>query len=544
MSARPRRTAVKSAAKRPRTSAEEEPIESEASEGSELKAEARQALARLVSAKRQELQRIQLQAKVQQLAEMRKRLQASRSAQLCEDEMRNLGTEESQSASSARDQSDQARPLLTAAKVTSNAKEESRRRMRTLLVQNRLQMLKKQLEVPKQDEAEDTLVVVDSDAETPKGSSKRKNAQAERPTSRMRSRVPVLLAPRGIRLVPRESCEEVSAQNTSDLYKMLGVIKALEQLQRLGSLSTRILGETMVGKAVHNVGKDAVDPEIRKRARNLEAQWRNEYKKRKSTSGDDLLLKRRLSSDVSEVAASQELDIDKDAEAPPATLPTKLPMEVKGSLADDPTDQNEGDAGKVANRTLERASSTLSSQGDKKDDGYRDKVRAKLIEALGKEEEIEAKGGESQKTSTMRDPVKLAEDIEEELHKVWPSKKDAYMNQARSILFNLKDAKNPTFRFKVVVGFFSPRQLPKLTAEDMASDEKNAERAKQRQYAMEALDQGWALKNGQQLTTGMFTCGKCKGNKTTYFQMQTRSSDEPMTTFVTCLTCGNRWKFC
>eukprot|EP00439_Symbiodinium_sp_Y106_P042252 s4841_g5.t1 len=34
------------------------------------------------------------------------------------------------------------------------------------------------------------------------------------------------------------------------------------------------------------------------------------------------------------------------------------------------------------------------------------------------------------------------------------------------------------------------------------------------------------------------------GNKTTYFQMQTRSSDEPMTTFVTCLTCGNRWKFC
>mmetsp|Transcript_24121 Transcript_24121/g.54356 ORF Transcript_24121/g.54356 Transcript_24121/m.54356 type:complete len:224 (-) Transcript_24121:177-848(-) len=185
----------------------------------------------------------------------------------------------------------------------------------------------------------------------------------------------------------------------------------------------------------------------------------------------------------------------------------------------------------------------LHRQQTKKDDGYREKVRAKLIEALGKEEEIEAKGGETPKTSTMRDPVKLAEEIEEELNNALP-KKEAYMNQARSVLYNLKDRKNPTFRFKVVVGFFQPNQLPKLTAEDMASAEKNAERAKQRQDAMEALDQNWALKNGQQLTTGMFTCGKCKGNKTTYFQMQTRSSDEPMTTFVTCLTCGNRWKFC
>ncbi|CAJ1436213.1 unnamed protein product [Effrenium voratum] len=194
---------------------------------------------------------------------------------------------------------------------------------------------------------------------------------------------------------------------------------------------------------------------------------------------------------------------------------------------------------------LDRASSSMSlaSQGDgKNDESYREKVRLKLVEALGKEEgEIEAKGGETQQS--MRDPVRLAEDIEEELNKALP-KKEAYMHQARSILFNLKDSRNSTFRFKVMVGFFSPNQLPSLTAEDMASDEKNDERRKHRQYAMEALDQGWALKNGQQLTTGMFTCGKCKGNKTTYFQMQTRSSDEPMTTFVTCLTCSNRWKFC
>ena len=41
---------------------------------------------------------------------------------------------------------------------------------------------------------------------------------------------------------------------------------------------------------------------------------------------------------------------------------------------------------------------------------------------------------------------------------------------------------------------------------------------------------------------GFFKCGKCKTYKTTYTQAQTRSADEPMTTFVLCLNCNNRWK--
>jgi len=45
-------------------------------------------------------------------------------------------------------------------------------------------------------------------------------------------------------------------------------------------------------------------------------------------------------------------------------------------------------------------------------------------------------------------------------------------------------------------------------------------------------------------TTDMFRCGKCGQRKCTYYQMQTRSADEPMTTFVRCTVCPNRWKFC
>jgi transcription elongation factor S-II len=43
-------------------------------------------------------------------------------------------------------------------------------------------------------------------------------------------------------------------------------------------------------------------------------------------------------------------------------------------------------------------------------------------------------------------------------------------------------------------------------------------------------------------STDGFTCRKCKSKECSYYQLQTRSADEPMTTFVTCIMCGNRWK--
>ena len=45
-----------------------------------------------------------------------------------------------------------------------------------------------------------------------------------------------------------------------------------------------------------------------------------------------------------------------------------------------------------------------------------------------------------------------------------------------------------------------------------------------------------------EVSTDNFTCRKCKSKRCTYYQLQTRSADEPMTTFVTCLECTTRWK--
>ncbi len=46
----------------------------------------------------------------------------------------------------------------------------------------------------------------------------------------------------------------------------------------------------------------------------------------------------------------------------------------------------------------------------------------------------------------------------------------------------------------------------------------------------------------QEAMTDQFKCGRCKSRECTYYELQTRSADEAMTTFITCLKCGNRWK--
>ena len=42
--------------------------------------------------------------------------------------------------------------------------------------------------------------------------------------------------------------------------------------------------------------------------------------------------------------------------------------------------------------------------------------------------------------------------------------------------------------------------------------------------------------------TTLFKCRKCGSRETSYYEVQTRSADEPMTQFITCLSCNNRWK--
>ena len=60
----------------------------------------------------------------------------------------------------------------------------------------------------------------------------------------------------------------------------------------------------------------------------------------------------------------------------------------------------------------------------------------------------------------------------------------------------------------------------------------------------QAAERDKALYSRKTTASMQMYCSSCK-KKTNcdYYQMQTRSADEPMTTFVTCLECDKRWKF-
>ncbi|KAK9458934.1 transcription factor S-II, central domain-containing protein [Lipomyces oligophaga] len=114
-----------------------------------------------------------------------------------------------------------------------------------------------------------------------------------------------------------------------------------------------------------------------------------------------------------------------------------------------------------------------------------------------------------------------------------------YRSKMRSLFLNLKDPKNPKLRLRVVSGEISAERLYKMTPQEMASEELKSEIKRLEQ---KNLFNAQGAKE-ERAVTDRFTCGKCKQKKVSYYQMQTRSADEPLTTFCTCENCGNRWKF-
>ncbi|XP_051138222.1 transcription elongation factor TFIIS isoform X2 [Andrographis paniculata] len=174
-------------------------------------------------------------------------------------------------------------------------------------------------------------------------------------------------------------------------------------------------------------------------------------------------------------------------------------------------------------------------------DPLRDKVREILAESLCKvSTEVEDADDHVKRQVNGSDPYRVAVLVETAMFDKWGKSNGTHKFKYRSIMFNIKDANNPDFRRRVLVGEIEARHIPELTPEQMASNARQAQNEKLKQKALFNSERAAAPK----ASTNEFTCGRCKKKECTYYQMQTRSADEPMTTYVTCVNCGNHWKFC
>ena len=130
----------------------------------------------------------------------------------------------------------------------------------------------------------------------------------------------------------------------------------------------------------------------------------------------------------------------------------------------------------------------------------------------------------------------IKESINRKVIRKWPNPQfvQLYTDRVRSIYLNLdsetdvlEKLHNGTLKAHDVAFMthmeLKPKKWEKLIEEKIQRDKHKYE------TRMEAA-------------TDTFTCRKCKSKKCTYYQMQTRSADEPMTTYVSCIDCGNRWK--
>lgn len=110
-----------------------------------------------------------------------------------------------------------------------------------------------------------------------------------------------------------------------------------------------------------------------------------------------------------------------------------------------------------------------------------------------------------------------------------------YLDHLRSIYCNLK---NQHIIQLICSGEIKPQDVAFMTHQELCPD-RWAELIK----AKSIRDMNKFEQNIEAMTD-IYKCRKCFSRKCTYYMQQVRSSDEPMTIYVQCIQCGNRWKTC
>ena len=113
-----------------------------------------------------------------------------------------------------------------------------------------------------------------------------------------------------------------------------------------------------------------------------------------------------------------------------------------------------------------------------------------------------------------------------------------YVISIRSKIMSIKCKDNQRLKQMILDGHITPEHYSIMDYKDYASDEMK----KQVQSGAREGRNKNIFSAGVTARSTLYKCSKCGKNDTSYTQAQTRSADEPMTTFISCNNCGKRWK--
>jgi len=278
------------------------------------------------------------------------------------------------------------------------------------------------------------------------------------------------------------------------------MIVILNELKKASKINEKLLRDTRAGLAVGKL-RNHNSKEIADLAKEIVKKWKTEVEKEKQGGGSDGKSEARKPTPALSTASMNSAAATPTASTPSTPIDPSKPRSAQSD-------------GVKVNQTGDRTRDTCT----------------KLI--------YDALASDSGSPSELI--LKRSVAIEAEVFKRhdYLIKQD-YRNKMRSLFSNLKDKSNPGLRESVVSGALRIDRLCSMTSQDMASEERKAADKKIKEdNIFNSLAAGEV-----EAETDAFQCGKCKQRKTRYRQAQTRSADEPMTTFVTCTNCNNRWKF-
>jgi transcription elongation factor S-II len=133
-----------------------------------------------------------------------------------------------------------------------------------------------------------------------------------------------------------------------------------------------------------------------------------------------------------------------------------------------------------------------------------------------------------------------AMEVEAAAYEAFNGETPEYKSKLRSLYQNLKAISNRELGPRVMSGEITAAQFVVMTHEEL----KSAERRKIDEKLAEENMKKAQVPMAEKSISDALRCGKCGQKKVSYTQAQTRSADEPMTTFCECTVCGNRWKVC